>query len=207
MSEAVRSAKTLEDVRERSEELLVSASHAANLANKLLALERATEGSSQVHNEDFDLVTSLKDLVMSHSGSAKSKSVKITFSCHLSTLPVHADKIMIIEAINNLIENALLHAGPDLKRIEITVQKDGHNAVVSVSDDGRGLKPEEIEAALSRFGQVRPSKGSGLGLAIAKAVAEQQGGSFQLKSSGQGLAIHFQIAVDHKSHVTKSVAT
>ncbi|WP_438957374.1 sensor histidine kinase [Cognatiyoonia sp.] len=202
MSEAVRSAKTIEDVRERSDELLVSANHAANLANKLLALERATEGFGQAQNETYDLVGSLRTLVQSHSETAKNKGVTVGFSCKLTALPVFADKTMVIEAISNLIENALLHAGPDLTSVECAVTKDWRSAVVSVSDDGRGLKPHEVEAALSRFGQVSPSDGSGLGLAIAKAVAEQHGESLELEPKKNGLTVCFRIAVDHSAHLT-----
>lgn len=75
------------------------------------------------------------------------------------------------------------------------VARAGDDAVVTVSDDGRGLQPEQSEATFGRFSQVRPSDGSGLGLAIAASVAERHGGSLVINKVRAGASLSLCIPV------------
>jgi two-component system OmpR family sensor kinase len=72
-------------------------------------------------------------------------------------------------------------------------------AVVSVSDDGPGLEPEQASHVFERFyradeSRARASGGVGLGLSIVAAVAEAHGGSVSVESTlGEGSAFHIDI--------------
>ncbi len=59
---------------------------------------------------------------------------------------------------------------------------------IEVSDDGPGIPPEAVPAALARGGRVDlRGNGSGLGLAIVADVAEAYGGSFTMEDAAPGL--------------------
>jgi len=87
---------------------------------------------------------------------------------------VLGDRAALERALANLVENAQRHG-----RGGITVEtalRDGR-ALLSVSDEGAGLRAEEAKLAFVRFWRGRPSAGgSGLGLAIVRATAERHGG-------------------------------
>jgi two-component system, OmpR family, sensor kinase len=76
-------------------------------------------------------------------------------------------------ALGNLVGNARRHGQG---RVEIAVERHGDRALVSVTDQGPGLSPEQAEHAFERFWR-GPGGDSGLGLAIVKAIAERHGGT------------------------------
>jgi len=87
---------------------------------------------------------------------------------------VHGDPEALERALANLIENARRH-GRGRIRVE-TESRDGL-ALLTVADEGPGLRAEEQALAFGRFWRGRAaSLGSGLGLAIVKATAERHGG-------------------------------
>lgn len=87
---------------------------------------------------------------------------------------VRGDRAALERALANLVENARLHG-----RGRVTVEaaaRDGL-ALLTVTDEGGGLRPEEGVRAFERFWRGRDAgPGSGLGLAIVRATAERHGG-------------------------------
>jgi signal transduction histidine kinase len=92
---------------------------------------------------------------------------------------VPGDADAIARAIGNLVDNALLHGPPD-GIVRVQVREGSGRALLTVTDDGRGLTPEQAEHAFERFWRAPAPDappGSGLGLAIVRATAERHGGS------------------------------
>ena len=100
---------------------------------------------------------------------------------------VVADRVMVGEAITNLVDNALQHGGPDLAHVQVRLARQARAAVVTVEDDGAGLEQSDIDTVLARFGQARPGEGSGLGLSIAEAVAKRHSGALRLETERRGI--------------------
>jgi two-component system sensor histidine kinase TctE len=188
MAEAVRTAPTDRAARGRAEELLTSAHHLKDLANKLLTLERATHVGDQ--REVLELGELIEDVVDRYRADARARRVALTVALPDDELPVDADPLMLREALGNLVDNALKHGGPGLGRIAIRLTRDGATAAITVADDGRGVAIEDVDTVLARFGQAGPSEGSGLGLSIAEAVALAHGGTIGLdRSEAGGLSV------------------
>ena len=66
-------------------------------------------------------------------------------------------------------------------------------ASVEISDDGIGMKAEDVGTALERFGQPVPGRGSGLGLPIAETVARQHGGTLDVYPGHDGLTVRLGV--------------
>jgi signal transduction histidine kinase len=98
---------------------------------------------------------------------------------------------LVAQAVLNLIENALRHAGEANKTISVEVDSYPDNYVtVSVSDRGQGIPDGMLTAAMERFVRIdasRSSMGTGLGLSLVKAIAEAHGGKLELSDNGPGL--------------------
>jgi two-component system sensor histidine kinase TctE len=184
MAEAVRSAPSEDAARSRAGELLKSARHAKDLANKLLTLERASSGEALA--DTVDLAALLMRLSDTHRARMTARSVALSLALPVGQAKVQADPVMLEEAVTNLIDNALLHGGAGLTRVDMALSLDTDTATIRISDDGVGIAPDEVDIALARFGQPSPSEGSGLGLSIAEAVANKGGGSLTLSSSDEG---------------------
>lgn len=193
MSEAVGSARTLEDMKERSSLLVGAARKASDLANKLLAFERAKAAPQQADMAHHDLVKVIREVVETQQPASAARGVRLTFSSAIDAVSIRCDPLMLAEATGNLIDNARVHGGATLSAIDVTIAQRKGRMEVSVSDDGRGLAHEDIDKALERFGQVEASGGSGLGLAIAGAVARSHGGTLQVEPAPTGLVVRLSL--------------
>ena len=181
MAEAVRRAPTPEDTRARAGELLTSARQVRDLANRLLTLERASAAGQA--RERVDLGALLDEVARDLQGRAAAQSVDLVLDLGQAQPVVMADRLMLREAVLNLIDNALRHGGPDLRQIKIGLAMIDGFARLWVSDDGRGLSADEVPLALARFGQVGTTEGSGLGLSITAAVVATHGGQLAIVPS------------------------
>jgi two-component system OmpR family sensor kinase len=98
---------------------------------------------------------------------------------------VRGDADALARAIGNLVENALVH-GPARGMVTLQVSEAQGRSLVTVTDEGDGLRGDDAEHAFERFwrgsGPDRPP-GSGLGLAIVRATAERHGGSVRVEGA------------------------
>jgi signal transduction histidine kinase len=91
---------------------------------------------------------------------------------------VEGDADALARAVENLVENALVH-GPPGGIVTIALDREGERALVSVSDEGPGPDPRQRERLFERFWRDPDSSerpGSGLGLSIVAAIVERHGG-------------------------------
>jgi two-component system, OmpR family, phosphate regulon sensor histidine kinase PhoR len=105
-------------------------------------------------------------------------------------LPLRARMLRIV--VQNLVENALRHAGEGATCV-LGLRRENGTRVLSVRDDGTGVAEEDLPRLFERFyraDRARASRGSGLGLAIVKHVVEAAGGQVQaLGAPAEGLEI------------------
>lgn len=193
LSQAAAASKTETAYRERCADLVDAASEAAKLTEDLLAFERARSAPAPDDLPICDLNPMLKAAVTKLVPVANAKGVTLSFEDGPHSVEVRVDRVLMEQAVENLISNALSHGGDTLTRITVTLSARQGQALISVADDGQGIATENISVALSRFGQVAPGSGSGLGLPIAKAVAEALGGNLTLLDAGPGLSVHMSV--------------
>jgi signal transduction histidine kinase len=131
--------------------------------------------------------------------SANQKNIVITKNLPAG-LTVFADKSMINTILRNLISNAIKYTNPGGK-IDISAVKGERELTVRVSDDGVGIKENDlaklflIEASRSTRG-TRDEDGTGLGLILCKEFVSKHGGKIWVESvHGQGSRFAFTIPV------------
>jgi signal transduction histidine kinase len=97
--------------------------------------------------------------------------------------PTRGSTILLERALENLIENATIHAANS--SINVQLEQIGSNLQLSVTDTGRGLSPEALERAREAFYRApgTKSQGSGLGLTVVDRIARAHGGTFKLENS------------------------
>ncbi|MBD0424267.1 HAMP domain-containing histidine kinase [Streptomyces sp. TRM S81-3] len=91
----------------------------------------------------------------------------------------------------NLLDNAQRHAR---SAVEVSVRREGDQAVVGVADDGEGVPAADRERIFERFVRLdaarsRDDGGAGLGLAIARDVAARHGGTLTVRDAPAGGAL------------------
>ena len=159
-------------------DLMMDIKRLSGLVEDLLLLARAdadTRPPARLSPVDAD------DLV--------SEVVKAYSDARVLVAVVVSQRVMIMvddeelrRAVGNLIDNAVRHARA---RVEVAIFLDKDQAVISVSDDGPGIAPEDRERVFERFTRLddargRNSGGAGLGLAIVRELIIRAGGTITL---------------------------
>ena len=121
-------------------------------------------------------------------------------------LSVMADRLVLREAITNVIDNAIKYS-PIAASIAVSVHSDGSDAVIDVADQGRRHSAEHRERIFDRFFRVdtarsRDAGGTGLGLAIAKWAVEINGGSIRWTRGTTGGSV-FRISLPRGNGMMK----
>ena len=122
---------------------------------------------------------------------------EVMISVHIPDgLPlVNVDSARIEVVFHNLVANALVYGDGEVR---IIAERRDDTIIVSVSDNGPGIDPDELPHVFERFyrarhGRQQHSGGTGLGLTICKAFIEAHGGVIWAESSGQGTTISFSL--------------
>ncbi|MEM7718077.1 MAG: sensor histidine kinase [Pseudomonadota bacterium] len=186
LAEAVAHAPNEAAMRERSADLLKAARQTAELGHQLLLLERAEAISPQSEQAPFDLSKTLPEWVEDWNREAPSEP-PVHLDIH-GTLPdLTGDQTMLREALANLIRNARRHGGRDLTTINVDARSTPDEIVLSVIDDGKGIRDADLPRALERFERLAETSSSGLGLSIVQAVVALHEGQFVLEPGTRGL--------------------
>jgi signal transduction histidine kinase len=111
---------------------------------------------------------------------------------------IRADPERLETALDGLLENAL-EATDDGDAIRVGCRAGGERLVIEVTDEGRGIRAEDLPRIFDRFTRVeadraRSNGGTGLGLSITKAIVEAHGGSIGVESRESGGAM-FRISL------------
>ncbi len=187
LAEAVQSAPNQDEAKRRTNDLHAAAQHAADLSQKLLLMERAKALAPVSMQAPFDLSNALSGVIREFSSSLPA-GVSLGHDIH-EDLILTGDQTVIVEAISNLLDNALRHGGTALSRIEVAAEAQQDRICITVADDGVGLGDVDPDRALKRFEQMGPNPGSGLGLSIVDAVVRGHGGTLNLANNEPGLRV------------------
>lgn len=111
---------------------------------------------------------------------------------------IWADPDRMTQTLTNLVDNAIKFS-PAGSTVDVSVQASGALAIFGVTDHGRGIPADKLEAVFDRFQQLdasdsRDKGGSGLGLAICRGIVQQHGGRMWVESEiGEGSTFYFTI--------------
>lgn len=162
----------------------------AGLVEDLLLLARLDEGRP-LERECVDVAAILTDAALDASVTHPSRKVSTAIEPELTTT---GDDARLRQVVNNVLHNALTHAGPDAT-LAVVGYREGNNVVMEVDDDGVGMSAEESGHAFDRFwrantSRTRRTNGAGLGLSIVRAISEAHGGRVVLESApGRGTRV------------------
>ena len=162
----------------------------SRLIDKILDLEKFETGKQKIniasHNFDATIEKALEPLQQ----LIKNKGISVSVT-KKEELTAAYDEDRMIQVITNLISNAIKFC-PDA-RGEIIISADGtHEEIVTlVSDNGKGINPDDMENIFDKFYQsnnqnIKKPVGSGLGLAISRQIVELHKGKIWAENNKEG---------------------
>lgn len=168
------------------------ASRTIRLTNQLLAHAMVIHRADTAPREDVDMVDIARGLIEEASRSptgSEEPEFEVQVAPGAEALMVPGDPVSLREAMRNLVDNALRHAGAaPLVRIALSLGELGGRTALDlrVEDNGPGIAAADRARACQRFSSLGPRGGSGLGLAIVEAAASAHGGRLDLDVSPEG---------------------
>jgi len=185
--------KQAEYVKDISE----SGQHLLSLINDILDLSKIEAGKMELVLSEVNINNILEgSLVMIKEKAHKHGiSLDIDTTTELEGLEIMADERQLKQVMFNLLSNAAKFT-PDGGAITVEGKKKGKELIISVSDTGIGLAPEEQEKVFAEFYQASSAikdktPGTGLGLPLTKSIVEMHGGRIWVESEGLGKGSHF----------------
>ena len=210
--------------REYIETISVECDRQIDLVLNLLDLSRIEGGVLRVTHERVDVQEVISSVVKSETRSAEKRRHDLRFDPNIQVAPVCADPKELRRVLSNIVENAIKYT-PDGGSIVLSaLQQDGQVAI-NVTDNGRGIPPEDMPILFDKFHRGRPAphseamrdattdaefledadvSGVGLGLYLARNVMEQMGGRITVESQvGQGSTFKLHLPVWRNGGCTK----
>ena len=171
------------------------------IINDILDLSKIEAGKIELNPRPYDVQELVNLSIQSVGQIAKGSSVALTPVVPPDIPQVMADPDRTIQAIVNLLSNALKYA-PARSEVTLEARSDPPGCVTfAITDRGRGIPAEKLSLLFQKFQQIdgadtRQFRGTGLGLAITKALVEMQGGSVGVISAvGKGSTFWITIPV------------
>lgn len=187
-AEAAESAPDETELRSRVANVAEAARRTSRLTQQLLSMEKVRGRTVVAQDTIADLGALAADVAKTHAPGALKRGTTISFEVEGEKKPIAGDAIMISEALDNLVDNALRYGCCEGGEVDVRVEYNTDSARLVVADDGPGVPKAESERIFQRFQRAVEdgSDGCGLGLAIVREVAERHGGSIELATSEKG---------------------
>jgi signal transduction histidine kinase len=169
----------------------------AQIVSDILDVSRITAGKLRLEPRPIDLAHVVRDALAAIMPAADAKGVRVSTRIDAPIGPVAADADRLQQVVWNLVSNAVKFTPKD-GRVEVAIEPDDGQAVLTVRDTGSGIAPEFLPHVFERFRQgdprlAREHGGLGIGLAIARHLVEMHGGSIHASSDGPGRGAVFSV--------------
>ena len=199
--------------REYLDTIAVECDRQIDLVLNLLDLSRIEAGAFELNIRRVETGELLIACLNSQSRAAEFRRHQLELKAAAELPAIRACQKALRRVISNLIENAIKYT-PDGGHITLAARRAGDEVEISVTDNGRGIPPQDMPVLFDKFHRGRPAPvaadgalaaalpeleevpGIGLGLYLARNVIEQMGGRISVESEvGRGSAFTLHLPV------------
>jgi signal transduction histidine kinase len=187
------------------------AQHLTRLVEEVLDVTRLRHGKLRLQRDPVDLIELVRQAI--DSLQTAGCGAPHTFREAYADTPVivAGDATRLEQVVRNLLDNALKYSPPNTS-IEVSVQRAGGNAILSIRDEGIGIRSEFLPRLFEPFAQAEPAAqrgagGLGLGLSLVHAIVEEHGGTITAHSDGAGKGSRFVVRLPVLSPAPRCLAS
>ena len=182
------------NIRSSGEQLL-------SLINEILDLAKIEAGKMEVSITEFRFDDVSEGLLTMTRPLAEKKNIDLQSVIPAYIKNLRQDRVKLRQILANLLSNAVKFT-PEGGKVVLKVEQEGKNHIMTVSDTGVGIAPEEQELVFEKFRQAgntltREHDGTGLGLSIVRELTKLLGGEVSLQSElGKGSTFTVVIPIE-----------
>ena len=205
--------------REYGEYIETESRRLTQLINNILDFAKIESEVKTYEMEPADIESVLSDTLRSLTVSLRHKGFRLNFDRPATRIPpVNIDREAIVQAVANLVDNAVKYSGKATE-VSVALARDNGTVHIAVRDNGIGISEEEQARIFERFhrvstGLIHDIKGSGLGLSIVNHIVNAHGGQVTVDSgvgTGSTFTIHLpidpEVGNSHETQTTNRAAT
>lgn len=182
------------------------------MISDLLEITRAESGKLTIVRQRFSLRDTVADLYRTLRSAAAEKGITLHEDLPGELPLVHADPVRIRQVLTNLLDNALKFtpSGGSITVRAGVFDQDPKFVCVSVTDTGRGIKPEDQQKIFGRLAQADATseesrRGLGLGLYICREIVQRHDGKIWVESQpSRGATFFFTLPADMAGRAAKA---
>lgn len=168
------------------------------LIDKILDLEKFETGKQKIELSKSNIIATISNSLSPLQQLIANKNIYVEFNENQPPLLLDFDIERIIQVMTNLVSNAIKFCNENEGLIIISIQNNEEEAIINVFNNGKGVKPDDLEIIFDKFYQssnqnIKKPIGSGLGLAICKQIIEAHRGKIWATNVEKGVTFSFTI--------------
>ena len=170
-------------IREALADCVEESEYLEQLLTVLMNVTEAKAGAMKLQQTTFELKPLLHDVAELYEFVAEDKNIELKVHCP-DELTLTADRTRVAQVLANLVDNATKYSGENTT-IKLKGERIDEHMVLTVTDQGMGILPEDLPHIWKRLYRADPSRttpGMGIGLSLVKAVVELHGGTVEVES-------------------------
>lgn len=169
--------------------------HMSRLLDDLFDVSRITHNKLELRKSRLDLATVIQGAVETSRPHLDQDGKELAVILPAEPIYLNADAVRLTQVFANLLNNAAKFSQPN-GHIRLASERQGSDAVITVSDDGDGIAPEALPNIFETFSQgthslERHQEGLGIGLSLVRGLVELHGGTVEAQSDGRGKGSQF----------------
>ncbi len=196
-SDMIQNNKRL-DTDQKNELLKIISRNARKLdimTNNILDYARMENNIFNLNIEYFDLIQVVEELIGDYTIQINKKHIRIELDTLSQKIMIKADKIRMIEVLDNLLSNSIKFT--ERGRIVISIRQTERYFVLKFMDTGTGMNEEDLEKIFSKF-YTTDKLGTGLGLYLSRIIVEKHLGRIKGRNNENGVGSTFTIELPIK---------
>jgi PAS domain S-box-containing protein len=185
-------------------DIFESGKHLTSLINDILYLSKVEAGRMELELSEINIKHLLEYSMIMIKEKTMQHGIRLDLQVpeELADFEIQADERKIKQVMFNLLSNAAEFT-PDGGAIKVEATQEGEELIISISDTGIGLAPENQEKIFEKFYQVNGGKrgktpGTGLGLPLIKRLVELHDGKLWVESEGKEKGSTFSFVLPMK---------
>ncbi|MBQ7120987.1 MAG: HAMP domain-containing histidine kinase [Clostridia bacterium] len=178
--------------------IINEASRLNDMVEELLDFSRMSSGRMKLNSDKIDILAELDEVVFAFKERSIKEGIEVVYNVPHFPAPAQGDASRIKQVFINILDNALKYTEQGGKIIVYAEIPNPATLIVSVSDTGTGIPPEDLPHVKEKFYKANSTvRGSGIGLAVADEIVRLHNGELDVDSVyGEGTTVRITFPIE-----------